>query len=204
VGDWGRAYNLANRNQIQLATLSPARANALLYPLAYATEVRAAADAMGIDPAFIWAIMRRESAFDPTVTSPAHALGLMQMLVPTAGRIASLLGQAQRPVREQLYDPSVELPYAAWYLAELWGRFGHVGLAAAGYNAGPRAVASWVRDRGDLPFDEFVEAIPYRETRLYVKNVLADYLAYRALYPTQAPLGPLPDRLDRPRPGVGF
>jgi soluble lytic murein transglycosylase-like protein len=61
-----------------------------------------------------------------------------------------------------------------------------------------------VRDRGDLPFDEFVEAIPYRETRLYVKNVLADYLAYRALYPTQAPLGPLPDRLDRPRPGVGF
>ena len=101
-------------------------------------------------------------------------------------------------------QPEVELPLATWYLAELAGRFGHLGLAAAAYNAGPRNVAAWLRQNGSLPFDEFVEAIPFRETRLYVKNVVADYLAYRALYPSSAPPMALDKALPSALPGAEF
>jgi soluble lytic murein transglycosylase len=150
--------------------------------------------------------MRRESAFDPAVESPARAIGLMQMLTPTARKVSGLLGAAEDelPTGPELHRPEVELPLATWYLAELAGRFGHLGLAAAAYNAGPRNVAAWLRQNGSLPFDEFVEAIPFRETRLYVKNVVADYLAYRALYPSSAPPMALDKALPSALPGAEF
>lgn len=205
LGEWGRAYAIANGRlwHKALEEKNPS-ALALLFPPAYADVVRPSAQAWGLDPAFAWAIMRRESAFDPAVESPARAIGLMQMLAPTARKIAGLLGEKELPSATDLHKPETEIPLAVWYLAELAGRFGHAGLTAAAYNAGPKNVSAWLAQNGNLPFDEFVEAIPFRETRLYVKNVVGDYLAYRALYGEAAAPLPLGTSLPPPRAGAEF
>ena len=161
----------------------------LLFPRAFAQTVEASAQAVGIDPYFVWAVMRRESAFDPLALSTARAFGLMQLLAPTATKIAYLAGEPD-PGLEQLQRPERIVPLGTWYLADLAGRFGQASLAAAAYNGGPNAVARWVAANGKRPLDEFVELIPYKETRHYVKGVLGDYFTYRALY--QAPEPSLP------------
>jgi len=205
LGEWGRAYALANRSLWHQA-LDQAHPDALamLFPRAYPELVARAAAAWSLDPAFAWAIMRRESAFDPSAESGARAVGLMQMLAPTARKIAGLLGRRELPTAPELHRPQTEIPLAAWYLAALTGRFGHAALAAAAYNAGPRNVMGWLDQNGKLPFDEFVEAIPFRETRRYVKNVVGDYLTYRALYPSAEPALPLDRELPEPLPGAAF
>jgi len=205
LGEWGRAYAIANGRlwHKALEDKNPS-ALALLYPRAYPDLVEPAAQSFGLDPAFAWAIMRRESAFDPRVESGARAIGLMQMLAPTAQKIAGLLGEKDLPSGPDLHRPDTEVPLAVWYLAELAGRFGHAGLAAAAYNAGPKNLSGWIEKNGNLPFDEFVEAIPFRETRLYVKNVVGDYLAYRALYADHSPPMPLEGALPVPRAGADF
>jgi soluble lytic murein transglycosylase len=87
------------------------------------------------------------------------------------------------PSRLDLTDASVNLRIGARYLAELLDRYdGSAALALAAYNAGMGAVGRWLDDRGDLPVDEFVEEIPYDETRGYVKRVLRSYAAYHLLY----------------------
>ncbi|HEY3448745.1 MAG TPA: transglycosylase SLT domain-containing protein [Myxococcales bacterium] len=190
LGLHGRAYAIANQRLWGPAyeKKEPA-ALGLLFPRAFPKTVEASAEAVGFDPYFVWAIMRRESAFDPLALSTARAFGLMQLLSPTAAKIAHLAGEPD-PGLEQLQRPERIVPLGAWYLADLTGRFGQVSLAAAAYNGGPNAVARWVGANGRRPLDEFVELIPYKETRLYVKNVLGDYFTYRTLY--SAPGAPLP------------
>ncbi|MGI5864635.1 MAG: transglycosylase SLT domain-containing protein [Myxococcales bacterium] len=175
----------------------------LLYPRPYAAQVESSAQAVKMDPYFVWSIMRRESAFDPSATSPARAFGLMQLLLPTAQKIAQVAG-APAPEIADLHDPARNIPLATWYLAELTGRFGSAALAAAAYNGGAEAVERWIAEPPDVPLDEFVELIPYRETRHYVKGVLGDYFTYRALW--SAPIEPLPFGLAAPKsaPGARF
>lgn len=190
LGLHGRAYAIANRWLWGAAyDKREAAALGLLYPRAFSRAVEASAQAVDLDPYFVWAIMRRESAFDPLALSSARAFGLMQLLAPTAAKIAHLAGEPD-PGLAELQRPERIVPLGAWYLADLTGRFGQASLAAAAYNGGPNAVARWVGANGQRPLDEFVELIPYRETRLYVKNVLGDYFTYRALY--QAAGAPLP------------
>ncbi len=174
---------------------------ALLYPRAHAAELTKAAGAVGLDPFFAWAIMRRESRFDPSARSFASAYGLMQLLVPTARKIALLSGEPE-PGETELYDPRRTLPLASWYLAELAGRFGHLALAAAAYNGGPEPVSQWVKARHDVPLDLFVELIPFRETRGYVKGVLGDYYTYRSLHGAEPRYPDL--ALQPPKEGVAF
>ncbi|MBI5545548.1 MAG: transglycosylase SLT domain-containing protein [Deltaproteobacteria bacterium] len=186
---WGQAYR--ERDPVALG---------LLFPRAYPEAVEASAQAVGFDPYFVWAIMRRESAFDPLALSTARAFGLMQLLSPTAAKIAHLAGEPP-PSLDSLQRPERIVPLAVWYLAELTGRFGHAGLAAAAYNGGPGAAARWVADRGSAPLDEFVELIPYKETRHYVKGVLGDYFTYRALW--SAPGAALPTGASLPAAAAG-
>lgn len=201
LGLHGRAYQVANGRLWGAAfDKKDPEAMGLLYPRAWTDTVKASAEAVGLDPYFVWAIMRRESAFDPLALSVARAFGLMQLLAPTAAKIAHLAGEPE-PGLEQLQRPERIVPLAAWYLADLTGRFGQASLAAAAYNGGPRSVAKWVADRGERPLDEFVELIPFKETRLYVKNVLGDYFTYRALY--AAPGEPLPFGWTVPKATAG-
>lgn len=157
----------------------------LLYPRAFADAVEAAAKAEGLDPFWIWSLMRRESAFRPDVTSTADARGLMQMIPKTARAVAQAL-RLPEPSPGDLYRPELNVRFAAWYLAALQRRFGHPALIAAAYNAGPSAVLRWLDERGNLPMDAFIEEIPYKETRAYVKQVWSDFFLYHALYATGA------------------
>jgi soluble lytic murein transglycosylase len=175
LGASGRAFSLFNGGAA--ACLPTGWPSTQLYPRVAPGEVGSAARAVGIDPLWIYALMRRESRFEPTARSPAGAVGLLQMLPVTGARIASVAGVA----RPDLADPSDSIWFGAWYLGALSERFGGAfALVAAGYDAGPAPVTTWLE--GDRRFDEFVEQIPFRETRAYVKEAVANLAAYQALY----------------------
>jgi soluble lytic murein transglycosylase len=154
----------------------------LAWPRAYKDSVSGATQEFTFDPALVWAVMREESAYRPEVSSPAGAMGLMQMIPPTAERVAGELGLVGfDPVR--LYDPATNIRFGTYYLRQLVTRFsGSRPLAIASYNAGPEAVHRWIDRDGALPPDEFVDSVPYGETRRYLRRVLRSYRMYALLY----------------------
>jgi tetratricopeptide (TPR) repeat protein len=132
------------------------------------------------DPLLVAAIMREESTFNPKAVSHSGALGLMQIMPATGDFIAMKL-RTRAPDRAGLLDPETNIRYGAWYLGYLAKRFNsNPILTIAGYNAGPRAAARWAKSAtpGPLNSDEFIESIPYAETRRYTKRVLRSYTAY--------------------------
>jgi len=180
-----------------------ARALRWLYPLAFPSLLDAAAREARVDPLLYRSVMRRESSFRPEARSGAGALGLVQLIPPTAERLASVHGVPAGLVRE-LTSPEVSVALGAAYLSLLTDRFVDPGVVIAAYNAGPVAVAGWARDRAGMPLDEWVEDIPFRETRRYVKAVAADWAVYRALR-ARAPLSIDGSRkVPAPRQGVAF
>ncbi len=150
------------------------------YPAAFPEAISTSARRAGLDPDFIRAVVRRESVFKPDARSAAGAVGLLQLLPVTARRAAAVLGRPA-PSDKDLMDPAVAVDLGAWYLAELLGRFRDPALAVAAYNAGPRAVAPWVAAARGEPLDRFVEEIPFKETRRYVKIVIGSFGVYRLL-----------------------
>jgi soluble lytic murein transglycosylase len=159
------------------------------YPKAFPDLVSKNCHANKVPEALQWAIMREESSFYPRAESFANALGLTQMMIRTAQRFAKW------PVtREALLDPAKNLEVGSRFLAFLLEHYaGVVPLVISGYNAGEGGVDRWLRERGDLDLDEFIETIPFDETRGYTKRVLSSYLTYTWLYP-----------VDRPVPAVNF
>ena len=148
----------------------------LLYPEGYKDEVITMADKFHIDPHLVYAIMREESRFNKEAVSSAGAIGLMQLMPETAIRMDGSIS------REDLFDPGVNIHLGTIYLAELLKRFGgNIFLAIGAYNAGPEAVTRWIEERKDFTIDEFIEDIPYRETRGYVKKVFKSYVTYKRL-----------------------
>ncbi|HTT71181.1 MAG TPA: lytic transglycosylase domain-containing protein [Anaeromyxobacteraceae bacterium] len=152
------------------------------YPKAFRDEVERWARPSGVAPDLLHALMREESGLDPNVVSPAGAVGLTQLMLSTAQGVAKRLGLGT--VREaDLMNPPVAIRIGASYLGGLLKRFrGSEALALAAYNVGEAPVRGWLRERGGLPLDAFVEEIPVQETRGYVKRVLRSYAVYRALY----------------------
>ncbi len=171
LGEPGRAFALAASGR---ACAGPDA----LFPRPFRDAVVGAARAAGLDPLLIWSIMRQESRFRPSARSAQQAGGVMQLLGGTQTRIAAITG-----VRPLAPDVASDLAAAAWYLRALSERFaGNAALVAAAYNAGPEPVASWLATIGRRPMDEWVERIPYKETRGYVKAVLANDAHYQALF----------------------
>lgn len=203
MGDFGAAYTLAVKSLWGAAYgQQEPTALAMLYPRAWRADVVQWSTRHGLDPCFAWAIMRRESAFRPDVTSSADARGLMQLIQPTADGVADAM-KSPRVHPVDLYSPDTNIRLATWHLADLFRRLGHPTLVAAAYNGGREAVTSWLDARGDQPLDRWVEEMPWKETRGYVKQVVADALLYRELYDGcggdgRLPLG-LPKR-DAPTP----
>ena len=160
----------------------PLRVWQVAYPPAWRAEVVRWAGPAGVPPDLLQALMREESALDPAVVSAAGAVGLTQLMPPTAQEMARRL-KLPRPGAADLADPALNIRLGAAHLGDLLGRFGgSAPLALAAYNAGGGAVRGWWRARAALPLDEFVEDIPLQETRGYVKRVLRSYAAYRMLY----------------------
>jgi soluble lytic murein transglycosylase len=152
------------------------------YPAAFRDEVGRWAPPAGVPVDLLQALMREESALDPRAISGAGAVGLTQLMLPTAQGLAKR-HKLRRPAQTDLMRPEVNLRLGSIYLGELLRRFdGNSALALASYNAGENAVEGWLRARGKLPLDEFVEEIPIQETRGYVKRVLRSFAAYRLLY----------------------
>lgn len=153
-----------------------------LFPQAYIEKVNGVAKNYGIDPLWILSLMRQESAFNAKIVSSADAIGLMQLLPSTAGEIAADMGQ-EGPTIEELKNPEINIRLGISYLNHLLSLFnGNVVFALAGYNAGPAKVNDWVALRSHLSPLEFIESIPYQETRDYVKKVIRNYYIYTVLY----------------------
>jgi len=202
LGEFGGAHALAARFLWgAVYTQKNPEAVALMYPRAYRDSVERLSRERGLDPFLAWAIMRRESAFKPEVFSSADARGLMQLIPPTARAIAAAL-KIEAPEPDELYSPESNIVFGTWYLSALMERFRHPSLCAAAYNAGPTPVVRWALQRAGLQLDMWVEEIPYKETRGYVKQVTADYFIYRALYGDKAaPPKLLPLQIPVPRDG---
>ena len=137
-------------------------------------------------PYLVMAIARRESEFDPAVVSHADARGLMQVLPGTGQQVARRLGIEDFDPSSLTTDPELNALLGAAYLDGLIREFGALPLVAAGYNAGPGRPRRWVEELGDPrnpsvdPVD-WVESIPFAETRNYVMRVLESLVIYRAL-----------------------
>ena len=131
-----------------------------------------------IDPALIYAIAKQESKFDPEAVSPAGAVGLMQIMPPTA---VHLTGDSAAKAR--LTDPAFNLTLGQNYIEELmsYGEpAGNIFMLAAAYNAGPGNMQRWQEETGGISNDPlmFIEAIPARETRAYIERVVMNYWMY--------------------------
>jgi soluble lytic murein transglycosylase len=155
--------------------------------------------AAGVEAHLALAVLRRESAFRAGARSAAGAVGLMQLVPSTAARLATLGGLPDR-LAPRLDDPAHSAGLGVHYLALLLDRFGDPAPALAAYNAGPAAASRWAAERAGQPLDEWVESIPYRETRGYVKSVLAAREVYRRLAGDPESLDPA---RPVPAPGTG-
>jgi len=150
-------------------------------PLEHQDIIREQADAKGLDPALIAAVIYRETHFRPR-TSSAGAEGLMQLTPDTAKFIAGKSGGTAFTV-EDLATPKVNIAYGAWYLRYVMQRYdGNAKKALAAYNAGEGNVDKWVAAAAAAGHDFGLEDIPFPETRAYVENVLASQSEYRASY----------------------
>lgn len=127
----------------------------------------------------LFAVSRQESAFAADVTSPAGARGLMQLMPATAKEVARR-HKIRYKSRQQLFDPEKNISLGSRYLKDLMSRFDDNRiLSIASYNAGPHRVATWQKKTaGKLPYDVWIETIPFNETRQYVQNVLAYTLIF--------------------------
>jgi soluble lytic murein transglycosylase len=149
----------------------------LRFPLEHMTLVEEKSNAKDIDNAWIFAVMRQESAFSSDARSPAGAMGLMQLMPATAKFIARK-EHIKAPKRAHLVRPELNITLGTAYLNHVYQQLGtNQVLATAAYNAGPNNVLKWLPDT-TLPADIWVELIPFNETRRYTERVLS----YAAIY----------------------
>jgi soluble lytic murein transglycosylase len=151
----------------------------LRFPLSYADKVHQNSEKQKLNPAILFGLIRRESAFNERARSPAGARGLMQIMPQTARNIARQFNERWRG-NNSLYNPVTNLKYGSYYYQKLLDQFdGHYALALAAYNAGPHRVKKWLPESGSMPADIWIETIPFHETRDYVRTVIAYALIYQ-------------------------
>jgi len=145
----------------------------LIYPIRFLFSLQE----QKVDLSLFLAILWQESLFDPNATSVADARGLMQIIPETGALLANQLGVDSF----SLYDPRTSIKFGSRYYADLYRGFNSQILSLAGYNAGPVNVRRWLGKNPNSETDEFVELIPFSETRNYVKYILARQIIYRNL-----------------------
>jgi soluble lytic murein transglycosylase len=188
-GEVTRALQSMKRSGISFFTLPldqvPAIYWQLMFPQPYWKELVADSGANSLDPYLVASLIRQESEFNPGAISPANAYGLMQLL-PSVGKSLAKKHGLKGFSTSQLLDPTINLELGTIYLKQAIDRYGgQVEYALAAYNAGDTPVRQWLasNDYKDVP--EFVESIPYTETREYVQAILRNRELYRALYPVR-------------------
>jgi soluble lytic murein transglycosylase len=154
----------------------------IVYPMPYRDLIVKYARPHGISPYFIAALVRQESMFNPSATSSAGAMGLMQVMPSTGRRVARTLGIRRFRTR-MLYTPETNIRIGSRFLADqikTWG--GRADFVLAAYNAGPSRVDRWRRFPEARDGDLFMERIPFDETRDYVRVVQLNARIYQTLY----------------------
>jgi soluble lytic murein transglycosylase-like protein len=162
----------------------------ITYPWAYANQIKEAAGNYKVDPFLVHALIREESRYNPKALSRSNAIGLMQLLPGTGYGVAKRLNIPLKS-KEDIFLPDINIKLGTNYLSYTLGRFAHIPkaqamLAVASYNGGPNAVKRWSEEfqaSGQSDYDVFVENIPFRETRDYVRKVFGSYYTYESLYP---------------------
>ncbi|WP_298270937.1 transglycosylase SLT domain-containing protein [Geobacter sp.] len=162
----------------------------LLYPRAFRDAVTAPAASLGVPEELVFSLMKAESSFSPRAVSPVGAVGLMQLMPATARALA--VNGTQNGISSHLKEPAFNISLGIRHLRSLLTQYnGNIVSAVAAYNAGSRAVNRWRKSLTYRSEDEFIENIPYYETREYVKKVLAGAELYRRLYrPPASPVSP--------------
>ncbi|GAB3680541.1 transglycosylase SLT domain-containing protein [Salinisphaera aquimarina] len=148
------------------------------YPTPYSDAVRRFGDDNGLDPAYVLAIIRTESLFQPQVRSSAGAVGLMQLMPGTARLVARQMGTATPP-SSALGVPEINIQLGTRYLADMLARWNdNIALATASYNAGPNRIARWLPAK---PMDPtiWIANIPYTETRGYVQRAMSHMTVFQ-------------------------
>ena len=154
----------------------------LAYPRPYWSQLKNFANQAGIDPYFALAIMREESHFNPHALSSSKAIGLMQLMPATAKAEAKRI-KIKLTGKAEIFDPELNTQLGTLYLGRLSNKFkSELIYTAGGYNAGPRNMSKWINRWNGKSLDVFVEQIPFKETRNYVKRVYRSYKLYKQIY----------------------
>ncbi len=155
-----------------------------LFPKAYWSDLKRSSAANGLDPYLVASLIRQESEFNPNAVSRANAVGLMQLL-PKTGKAVARQVKLQRYADSQLYTPAVNLQLGTRYFRGMVDKFGgSFEYALAAYNAGSDRVEDWLSQGKYRDQQEFVESIPFTETREYVQAILRNASVYKQLYGT--------------------
>lgn len=179
----GKAVYLSNTEDLNNQLL-------LRFPLAYQQVIQENSKNYHISPEFIYAIIRQESAFREDVVSPAGALGLMQVM-PNTAKIVAKVEKIGYLDKSQLFVFQKNITIGVAYLKQLAKRFNqHPILMAAAYNAGPRQVVYWMKNHPPKQMDIWIETLPWRETRNYLKNIMAFYAVYQYRMHSKPDLSP--------------
>jgi soluble lytic murein transglycosylase len=170
----------------------------ILFPLRYSETVKAHALKAELDPDLIFAIIRQESVFNPMARSPVGAHGLMQLMPATAKVEASRLSQSyvdkvtkvrlkrEAQNKKNLLDPDTNLTIGIHHVRTLIAKYGNPVYILSAYNASPSAAERWMSRIPTHDLLTFIERIPYKETRAYVKLVLRNYFYYKRWYGSNA------------------
>lgn len=167
---------------VDLATLPRSYWEAL-FPKAYWPDLKRYSSANALDPYMVASLIRQESEFNPNAVSHANAVGLMQLL-PKVGKGVAKEEKIRHFSTQQLFTPATNLRLGTRYFRSMVDRFGSFEYALAAYNAGTDRVQDWMGEGKYRDPQEFVESIPFTETREYVQNILRNASVYRQLYGT--------------------
>jgi soluble lytic murein transglycosylase len=148
------------------------------YPRAYQSVIDEQTESRNFFPPFFYALVREESAFDPGNSSTAGAVGLSQLMPLTAEDIAGWL----RLDDYDLTDPETNILMGAYYFSRLLRVLDNIPKTLIAYNAGLGNLRRWEKEFKGLPIDLFIEAVPFRETRGYVKKIITTTCIYSSLY----------------------
>lgn len=195
AGAYNLSHDIPRREIASFGTAYPVgkmhRMYELAYPRPFHDEVSSWANKRGLPEALVYAIMREESGFNPRIESWANACGLMQLMVPTAQDMARA-DDLKKPKpaklnRNHLLEPETNVRLGTRYLQLLTEAYGkHLSVAIASYNGGQGNIDRWIKERGQMPFDLWVEEIPFGQTRGYTKRVTMSLWIYQWLYGAEA------------------
>ena len=154
----------------------------LSFPKGFEERVRFFSRKYSLDEFLVYSVIREESHFDREAVSVSDARGLMQLLPSTALETAPKAGLSNFQT-SQLFSPDINLDLGCYYLSWLLEIFeGNFAVSLAGYNGGPTSAKTWYEKNGALDVDEFIEEIPFEQSRNYAKKIIRSYAAYEAVY----------------------